>query len=92
MDSLIPNKVTFSKNYLKNSQNTINMFMITAMKQLCRSYLPPNVTKFNAHYIHGKTWGEMEPKPEDTVYESLYPQVRIGLTCFFLVSWFCTTL
>ena len=44
---------------------------------LFRSYLPPNVTKFNAHYIHGKTWGEMEPKPEDTVYESLYPQVRI---------------
>jgi len=41
---------------------------------LSRSYLPPNVTKFNAHYIHGKTWGEMEPKPEDTVYESLYPQ------------------
>ena len=34
------------------------------------------MTKFNAHYIHGKTWGEMEPKPEDTVYESLYPQVR----------------
>lgn len=41
---------------------------------LSRNYLPPNVTKFNAHYIHGKTWGEMEPKPEDTVYESLYHQ------------------
>jgi len=41
---------------------------------LSRTYLPPNVTKFNAHYLHGKTWGEMEPKPEDTVYESLYPQ------------------
>jgi len=41
---------------------------------LSRNYLPPNVTKFNAHYIHGKDWGVPKPKPEDTVYESLYPQ------------------
>ncbi len=38
-----------------------------------REYLPPNITRFNAHAIHGNTWGEISPAEENKSYESLYP-------------------
>ena len=38
-----------------------------------RDYLPPNISKFNAYAVHGKTWGEISPAEQDKRYESLYP-------------------
>jgi hypothetical protein len=47
----------------------------TATAVIPRNYLPANVTKFNAHFLHGKVWGEADPARENLVVESLYPSL-----------------
>ena len=72
---LFPDGVSYINNCIDNNQVSLPHCHETwhATAIVPKEYLPRSVTKFNAHAIHGKNFGEVKPTEENRAYKSLYP-------------------